>query len=126
MAWRPRTTPSTTVETLGSTPSLKLSVPTPRTLRPWPRLLLESLKARLGETSGRFSTLLICCCSRRAPETTATETGTSCRLSLRFWAVTTTSSMRTGSAVCWASAPPAIINIANPLTPPHSMARPIP
>ena len=88
---RPMTTPSTTVETDGSTPSEKLSVPMPRIDNPCPRVLALLVKLIEGETCESCSRPLIRLSASTVDESTATETGTFCRLCSRFCAVTTIS-----------------------------------
>src|SRR6185436_12096335 len=85
------------VETLGSIPAANTSVPMPRIRIELSRSSRPTLKVTLGTTAPRSAMLSASICCKVAPLTTETAIGTVCAFSLRFCAVTITSSM-TGSA----------------------------
>ena len=93
------TTPSMTVDTLGSIPAANTSVPIPRMRMELSRSSLPVLKVTLGISSLRSAIPSALICSSSAPLTTETASGTSCAFSVRFCAVTITSSRGVSAAL---------------------------
>ena len=102
MPARPKTTPSTTVDTEGSAPCEVVMVPTPRMKSAVSLLDALARKFTVGiwvEIASMEFRLPACSCS---PLSTETAMGTDCSDCSRLVAVTTTSSRRSTPASCCA------------------------
>ncbi len=96
---RPSTTPSTMVETLGSTPGLNVCVPMPRILNDAVEGPELACKLRVGSSVASSAAFFSCASASVLPERRDTLTATSCRFCSRFRAVTTNSSSMARSPV---------------------------
>ena len=109
MPGRGKTTPSTTVDTVGSTPGDVEIVPTPRMNSAVSLFEALARKFSVGTCDVMVVMLFRLSCSNLSPLMTVMATGTDCSGSVRFVAVTVmtssfseSSALAAGLAACWA------------------------
>ena len=109
---RPMNTPSMKNPTEGSRAGSDCAVPIPRIVSRVVKGLVLEFAFRLGVMTARSLELLIPASWMVSELKAVTATGTSCRLSARFWAVTITSSRAPVWAYVFGSIPTAVMPTA--------------